>query len=917
MIPILYYSDETAFTSNGIGRLTDCISCKVTEERNGIFECEFQYPVTGKHYQQMVDNGGIISVIHDDNHDRQAFDIYRYTAPIDGIVTFYAHHISYRMSNIIVEPFSASSCSAALAGIKTHSVNPNPFTYWTDKSVTKDFEITVPHAARAMLGGVEGSILDVFGTGEYKFDNWNVYLYVNRGVNTQVTIRYGKNLTDIERDYDESGVYSAIAPYYQNDDGTTVYLSDGYVVSPHALTKMVPWTDDNGNFMRDNNGNIIFFSPINIVPVPMDFTGAFATAPSQTQLRNAALAYMENNKTYLPDDNIKIDFVQLWQTPEYENVAALQRVGLCDTISVYYPKLGIVQSGQKVIKVVYDVLLERFESMEIGKLQTTLSDMVEADIDAKLAAAVTTSALASAIQYATQQITGGLGGNVVLHLNANGEPDELLIMDTDDTQTAVNVWRWNQGGLGHSHNGYNGPFSDVALTQDGRINANMITAGTLDVGRIAANSVPLSKLDNSAQSTINGAAQNEQYIYISKVSGTTSVTAPSAWVTNATGNQNTWTTTRPEYNASYPVLFVARQSKSVGGTITSTTPVKDLTTTVIDGGHITTGTIDASRVTVENIDASKITTGKLTAGQINGAGLEITSPAFTLDSQGNLTATSATLRGIFENYDNTTLVTKFWEEGLYMRSFRTATHPYFIYTLMSQFNTFAGMFFTIDSADGYGKAVNITNGYITLKSDTSTTVPVDAATETKWCMIEPSTIYFTGSSTSIYAYLHPTYGLVLSDGSNTSKYKANGFSVSGTKSRHLETKDYGTRQLYAFETPTPMFADIGEGTIDEYGSCRIWLDPVFAQTIGEGAYQVFLQKYGDGDLYVAERHEGYFVVNGTAGLTFAWEIKAKQRDFEEIRMDTLERFEWRVEESAIPQDSAEYLIQLKQGRISK
>lgn len=795
MIPILYYAGETSFTSNGVGRLTDCISCKVTEERNGIYECEFQYPITGKHYQQMVENGGIISVIHDDKRDRQAFDIYRYTAPIDGIVTFYAHHISYRQSNIIVEPFSAPSCAAAIAGIKTHSVTPNPFTYWTDKNVSSDYEITVPHAARAMLCGEQGSLLDVYGTGEYQFDNWNVKLYVNRGIDTQVTIRYGKNLTDIERDYDESGAFSAIAPYYQNDDGTTVYLPEGYVVSPYALTFKVPWTDDNGNLMRDGNGEIIYFSPLKIVPVPMDFTGSFQTTPTTTQLRNAALAYMENNKTYLPDDNIKIDFVQLWQTPEYENVAALQRVALCDTISVYYPKLGIIQAGQEVIKVVYDVLLERYESMEIGKLQTTLTDLVNADIDAKLAAAVTTSAMVAAIANATQQITGGLGGNIVLHFNANGMPDELLIMDTDDISTAVNVWRWNQGGLGHSHTGYAGPFSDVAITQDGKINASMITTGFLI--------------------------------------------------------------------ANY-----------------------------IKGGTLTLGGDDDSYGVLQILDAG---------GNVIG----------TWDNDG------ISAQGEISKYNGNTLVTKFWEEGLYLRSYDpNQLHPYFIYTLMSQFNTFTGMFFTIDSVDGYGKAVNITNGYINLKSNPSSTVPVDPYTETDWCMIEPQTIYFTGSSTNIYAYLHATYGLVLSDGSNTSYYKANGFTVSGTKSRHLETKDYGTRQLYAYETPSPMFGDIGEGTLDEFGSCRVWLDPVFAQTIAEGAYQVFLQKYGDGDLYVAERHESYFVVKGTAGLSFGWEIKAKQKDFEEIRFETLDRFLWEMEDSKIPQDAADYFIKLKQGRIS-
>ena len=110
MIPILFESTETVFTHNGIGRLVDCISCKVTEERNGIYELEMRYPMTGKYFNDLM-NLGIVGVIHDDNHDIQPFDIYKVTEPIDGVVTVNAHHISYRLNNIIVEPFTAASCA--------------------------------------------------------------------------------------------------------------------------------------------------------------------------------------------------------------------------------------------------------------------------------------------------------------------------------------------------------------------------------------------------------------------------------------------------------------------------------------------------------------------------------------------------------------------------------------------------------------------------------------------------------------------------------------------------------------------------------------------------------------------------------------------------------------------------------------
>lgn len=348
MIPILYSTSETAFTSNGLGRLVDCISCYVTEELNGIYEVEFQYPVFGRLYNEMVTNGGIISVTHDDNGDRQSFDIYKYTAPIDGIVTFNARHISYRLSGIVVKPFTATSCADAVSKIVTNSMQTNPFSFSTDKAVNTGFTLDKPMSARAILGGTQGSLLDVYGKGEYKFDNWNVYLYVNRGQQRDVTVRYGKNLTEFQKEHSESDIFNAIVPFWQGGDGNVVWLNDTVV----ATGQSVKWA------------------------VPQDFSSDFQDAPTIAQLRTRAENYLADNTPWVPDENITFNFVQLWQTQEYANIAALERVGLADTISVVYPALGVTNASAKIIKVVYDVLNDRFSSMEVGKLQTTLADAI-------------------------------------------------------------------------------------------------------------------------------------------------------------------------------------------------------------------------------------------------------------------------------------------------------------------------------------------------------------------------------------------------------------------------------------------------------------------------------------------------------------------------------------------------------------
>lgn len=453
MIPILYSAEETSFTSNGIGRLVDALSCSVTEERNGIFELEMTYPINGKRFAD-IEIGCFIGAIHDDNHDVQPFEVYKISAPLNGVVTFYAHHISYQLSNVILQPFSATSIGDLFNNLAVQAVNNCPFTFWTDKSVASPYVLDKPVAIREILGGTQGSILDVYGKGEYEFDKFDVKLYTNRGSNTGVTIRYGKNLTSLKKDLDASGTYGAVAPYWKGDGGI-VYLPE-----------------------------IIVYNTQGATAVPLDMSDKFDSMPTEAELRQAAQDYLTNNTPWIPDENITIDFLQLWQTSEYEDVAILQRVGLCDKVSVIYSQLGVVAQNQEIIKVVYDVLGEYFTKMEIGKLQTTLYEaisqatMQEMDV-------VSPSALQASIDKATEILAGGLGGYVVFHRNADGQPQEILVMDTDDMSTAVNVIRINKNGIGFSTSGYNGPYTN-AWTIDGRLNADFIQTGILNANLLRA-----------------------------------------------------------------------------------------------------------------------------------------------------------------------------------------------------------------------------------------------------------------------------------------------------------------------------------------------------------------------------------------------------------------------------------------------
>lgn len=484
MIPILYESTETAFTTNGIGALTDCISCLVTEERNGQYEVEFTYPITGIRYSEILE-GRIVCVTHDEQKDAQPFIIYGRSAPMDGIVTFTGHHYSYLLSGIAVSPFTASSVADAFSQISSHSMNTNPFTFWTDNTTAGTMSLDTPASARAVLGGVRGSILDVFG-GEYEFDKLTVKNYAHRGTDNGVTIRYGKNLTDISQTIDAEFLYNAAVPFWKGTDGTVVYGSVTAATGQTAKQVTV-----------------------------MDLSSEFENQPSAAQLQTAAKAKLDSGQPWIPKENIEIDFVALWQTEEYKDIALLERVQLCDTVTIYYPELG-VNATAKVIRVVWDALLDRYDTIELGSAKSSFSDTILSDTYTKLTEISdtinkmpTTSMMDAAIDHATELITGGLGGYVVINTDANGKPTEILIMDTADTSTAVNVWRFNSGGLGHSHSGYNGPYNDVALTQDGQINANMITTGTLLANMIYGGTL-----------TLGGSGNGNGILVVKNASGT-------------------------------------------------------------------------------------------------------------------------------------------------------------------------------------------------------------------------------------------------------------------------------------------------------------------------------------------------------------------------------------------------------------
>lgn len=492
MIPILYAKNESTFTHNGIGFLKDATKCTVTEERNGSYECSLQYPITGQWYDQITE-GCIIKAKANDTSEPQLFRIYKSSKPLKGIVTYSAEHISYGLNGIPTLGFSVKNVTpqAAITRAIQDAGLPSAFTAISDISTLNSSTILTPCSVRAILGGQAGSVLDVWG-GEFEFDNFVVKLHKHRGSDRGVSIEYGKNLKDLKQEANIADCYTHLMPYARySQDGEGDEKIEVYV---YLSEKVLPL----------NNAENIGHSKAYI----MDFTDRFGEGEAVTEeaLRAKATAYAAAAELGVPKVNITVSFIQLWQTEEYKNIAPLERVMMCDTVAVRFSKLGVTARA-KVIKTTYNTLEEKYDSVELGDAKSSFADTVnkqqaaieEIKTSVQKGQAAATEQLKKAIANATSLITGHSGGYVVL--NPAEKPQEILILDAPTLEEAVNVWRWNSGGLGYSSTGYNGEYA-LAMTMDGAIVADFINAGILNGALLQADSVQASSISQEYKTAV-------------------------------------------------------------------------------------------------------------------------------------------------------------------------------------------------------------------------------------------------------------------------------------------------------------------------------------------------------------------------------------------------------------------------------
>lgn len=487
MIPFLFEANETDFQTQGLGSLADATVCHVTEVLNGQYELYMSYPFNGIHADDLAVRR-IILAKPNEIDDPQPFRIYNISPQSQGekyIIN--AQHISYDLSGYPVAPFSATGVVPSLTGLVSNSLVANPFEVWTDINNTESmFTVDFPKSFRACLGGTAGSILSTFH-GEFKWDKFLVRFSTHRGADNGVQIRYAKNLESFKSERTTESSYTGCMAFWKDNEGE---LESG----------SIQYVEDHETFPVER----IFM---------LDASSDFEDRPTTDQLNARAVSYINANGLGAPfGDEVEVTFVPLWQTEEYKNIASLERVSLGDFVHILYRNYNV---KMEVIEYIYDTLGELYTSIKLGNRKASFGSTIKQIVNDSTGTIVeqATSMMQSALDHASDVLAGGTGGHVVIGRNADGQPNEIYIMDTPDMGTAVNVLRMNYRGIAFSTTGINGEYTTAWFLDDGgRFVADFITAGEINGNLIKAGSILTSALEVAVQTIMDNIKLNFSFL---------------------------------------------------------------------------------------------------------------------------------------------------------------------------------------------------------------------------------------------------------------------------------------------------------------------------------------------------------------------------------------------------------------------
>ena len=344
MIPRLLRDASDSFAVNGYGALNGTVSAIVTEELNGEYSLTMELSVTEPLFEYLH-VGSVIAATPNKTDARQAFVVEHISKPIEGICEIYATHIAqFRAHLIPVAPFSAESLAEALVAMKSNSLEANPFTITTDKTVASAMVTVVPHTFRELMGGVEGSLLDTYG-GEYKYDNFSIELLTRRGrPATDLRVFYGRNMTDftLEEDFSWTDSLTGVIPFWQSDEAQVV-----------------------GSIQYAPNADDYAYARTGV----LDCSEHFEEIPTAAELNAYAAAWIADKGNLAVNLEVAFDHLQ--------NADSSMQIG--DTITVINSMYN-VNLKRRIVATEFNVLSEEYESVTIGDLKATISDAIE-DMD--------------------------------------------------------------------------------------------------------------------------------------------------------------------------------------------------------------------------------------------------------------------------------------------------------------------------------------------------------------------------------------------------------------------------------------------------------------------------------------------------------------------------------------------------------
>ena len=576
----LFESNETSFTTNGLGFLTDATSCTVTEKLNGEYELEMEYPVNGIRYSDIKTDRLIL--VNEKNKRPQPFRIYSISKPINQIVTVHAQHISYDLSNITVKGALenyAYTLDEVFEYIRRCVMQTCPYTFSSDITKKSNMCLSKPRSVRNILGSDDNGCISLFG-GEIEFDLYDVILHEHRGMDRGVCLEYGKNITDLTQEENISEMYTSLYPYYFVEDDGLQYLDDGPI-----------------KFITN---------PAREKTLTVDLTSSFDEMPTQSKLKEEGEKYIKDNKLNEPKVSLTVSFINDPDIPEF-----LQDVRLGDTVTVKFIKLG-VNTKSRCISTTYNCITEKYDEIELGETSANIVDTI-----------ASTSNTQSEIQ---KQITE-------THVKIN-KTETAIYQDIDDTNGNLNSLTETVDGVTREVSNINGDITNLQVRADGldasvsnakgdisslQLRANgwdsSISNINGDINTISARadsfSVDLSNLETNTNASLSmkvGKTDNDQIV---------SMLNASADVITLTSNRLVVDSTNFSLDGNGNVSMSGEVNATIG----------NVGSFIIDNGNLRSSRVGAS-ITSDNLFTKSITCPNESV-EITGFPLKLYSPGYS------------------------------------------------------------------------------------------------------------------------------------------------------------------------------------------------------------------------------------------------------------------------------------------------